>query len=985
MNANPSFLQSLDFMSSDPSVSVFQASCFISPDPVSPNFTSPRRRILFLPTFLALVFTSTILTVAPLAANSPASLETNASIDSQSASLPELFPFEASAESLNALWNAPVASRPAGSDGLIRVENEHFVNDAGIARFWGVNVCMGACFPEKEEASAMARRIASFGLNIVRLHHMDMREIWGKNYPRQTEFDPEKLDRLDWFIAELKRNGVYVNINLHVSRKFTPEDGFPDYDLRPQHDKGLDYFMPRMIELQKKYARDLLTHVNPYTGLNYCEDPCVAVVEINNENSCVAQWRGGSFDRHLPDYCKVELQKQWNDWLRKKYLSDETSPEKANAKLRAAWRCQNSPLGPNMLPNPSFDTPQLAWTLSLGGGARGKLEIENNRLVFKPEKIGEKTWEPQFFHLGLALKGATPYSVKFRARSDKPQKVSLTSVQMNSPWTNLGLNQSIDLTTEWKDFSFVFVPPFDEPKARVGIAYVEAGTTIEFDDFFFAEGGKIGIADDKRLELGNIPIPKRVSNEETTEEMRDDFTRFILDMESKYSAEMFDFVKNTLKCRHPVTGTQLNYGSAYPQAEMDYVDNHSYWNHPHFPGNSWDGNNWYVQNRPLVNIFGRAGTIADLAGERVLGKPYSVSEYNHPYPNLYFAEGFPMIAAQAAFQDWAGVFIFGWTHSVFNPNRASFFDIHGNAPALVHQPACFNLFVRGDLKSGLNDAIQAGKANVAEMSRATEHNALCDCCARNDWKAIQLDTQAPPARTLAEYSGTRLIDLNAKDSENETAKLPALTSQEITERHDARPLSIQSSTGQLIWNAELEEKGFLLIDSPQTKAFTGFIAGRDFAFADGTKLRIEKNILDWATVSLTRIQSSDSGDSERWLLAATGLVRNTNEKIRVYRSEDLVKEKKDLDDAPNEKLVNLLDKKITSCRANGSGPNLCEGIAAKLQIPAPAGVSVKFFPLSGSCDRKAELNAKRISDSAVEIEIFPEYQTLWYEIEFTKN
>ncbi|MDO4426365.1 MAG: hypothetical protein Q4D17_11460, partial [Planctomycetia bacterium] len=134
---------------------------------------------------------------------------------------------------------------------------------------------------------------------------------------------------------------------------------------RPNHDKGLDHFMPRMIELQKKFARDLLTHVNPYTGLSYCEDPCVAMVEINNENSTVSQWRSGAIDSLLPDYCEAELQKQWNEWLRKKYLPNENADLKeANARLRNAWNCQNVPIGQNMIPNASFDSSRNPWTLS---------------------------------------------------------------------------------------------------------------------------------------------------------------------------------------------------------------------------------------------------------------------------------------------------------------------------------------------------------------------------------------------------------------------------------------------------------------------------------------------------------------------------------------------------------------------------------------------------------------------------------------------
>jgi glycosidase len=63
-------------------------------------------------------------------------------------------------------------------------------------------------------------------------------------------------------------------------------------------------------------------------------------------------------------------------------------------------------------------------------------------------------------------------------------------------------------------------------------------------------------------------------------------------------------------------------------------------------------------NIALVNTPG--GTLTGLAARRVAGKPYTVSEYNHPAPNQYVAEGFPMIAAFGAFQGWDGVFSFDY-------------------------------------------------------------------------------------------------------------------------------------------------------------------------------------------------------------------------------------------------------------------------------------------------------------------------------------
>ena len=166
-----------------------------------------------------------------------------------------------------------------------------------------------------------------------------------------------------------------MNINLHVSRKFTEQDGFSDYELRPDHGKGIDYFDPRMIELQKKYARDLLTHVNPYTKMSYIDDPCVAVVEINNENSIVSQWLWGRIDKIPPAY-EAELQKQWNAWLAQKYTSTDA--------VRAAWNNFSAPLGENQLSDASFDSEKLAsgWNLETGNGAAATLRQKIKTLVF---------------------------------------------------------------------------------------------------------------------------------------------------------------------------------------------------------------------------------------------------------------------------------------------------------------------------------------------------------------------------------------------------------------------------------------------------------------------------------------------------------------------------------------------------------------------------------------------------------------------------
>jgi len=60
-----------------------------------------------------------------------------------------------------------------------------------------------------EDAARVAARLATFGINCVRIHHLDTRAypggIWDPKRP--AEFSADALDRLDFFIDQLARHG----------------------------------------------------------------------------------------------------------------------------------------------------------------------------------------------------------------------------------------------------------------------------------------------------------------------------------------------------------------------------------------------------------------------------------------------------------------------------------------------------------------------------------------------------------------------------------------------------------------------------------------------------------------------------------------------------------------------------------------------------------------------------------------------------------
>ncbi len=219
---------------------------------------------------------------------------------------------------------------PAGKHGFLRVKDGHLAtaDDGKRIRFWGVHFTdwsRGSVeLPPKEDAPMYADTLARFGVNIVRLHFLDLsapRGIVDASGNDSRSFDPQQLDRLDFLFAQLKRRGIYADLNLNVGRSYKAGDGVQDFN-RIQWGKGLTLFDPRLIELQKEYASKLLTHKNPYTGLEYRNDPAIAIVEILNENALYMGFRAPT------PYYEEELTRLYNEWLRR-----NLSPE-ALAKVR---------------------------------------------------------------------------------------------------------------------------------------------------------------------------------------------------------------------------------------------------------------------------------------------------------------------------------------------------------------------------------------------------------------------------------------------------------------------------------------------------------------------------------------------------------------------------------------------------------------------------------------------------------------------------
>ncbi|MFQ6131637.1 MAG: hypothetical protein ACE5R4_06345 [Armatimonadota bacterium] len=222
---------------------------------------------------------------------------------------------------------------PAGKHGFltVRPDGHFYFEDGTRARFFGTNINSREACGDREQSERVAARLARYGINMVRLHSVDSRWATLIDYERgdSRHFNAEALDRYDYFVAQLKKHGIYVYFDLLDYRRFMDADGVKqagDFQHGWRNSiKGSSCYDPRMIELQKEYATELLTHRNPYTGLRYVDEPALVVLEITNENSVFYM---SNTSLTLPTYFD-DLRGRWNEWLLARYEDRDG--------LAAAW------------------------------------------------------------------------------------------------------------------------------------------------------------------------------------------------------------------------------------------------------------------------------------------------------------------------------------------------------------------------------------------------------------------------------------------------------------------------------------------------------------------------------------------------------------------------------------------------------------------------------------------------------------------------
>ena len=324
--------------------------------------------------------------------------------------------------------------KPAGKNGRLIVRDGHFVESATgkRVRLIGIGVGGDALFEmDHKAAEKVARRLAKAGVNVVRFHNLDGSDrdrdtLIDFSKPGSEHFNAKHLDTLDYFFSCLKKEGIYTVMGLKVNRTLRKGDDLPDGVQTAG--KRIDRFNRAWIESQKRWAKNLLTHRNPYTGTTLADDPAVLSLELNNESSLL--FENLNWIDSLPAPYKKELTGLWNDFLKRRYQTDKA--------LLASWNRETLSPGETLL------NPDGRWCFEQGDALK-ILRNSSDSVAAEVKRRSSQDWQIQFQRPGLTLENGKTYTLEFDARGEgSPIRVVLS--QDRPDWHNCGLEATFQPT-----------------------------------------------------------------------------------------------------------------------------------------------------------------------------------------------------------------------------------------------------------------------------------------------------------------------------------------------------------------------------------------------------------------------------------------------------------------------------------------------------------------------------------------------------------
>jgi hypothetical protein len=229
------------------------------------------------------------------------------------------------------------------------------------------------------------------------------------------------------------------------------------------------------------------------------------------------------------------------------------------------------------------------------------------------------------------------------------------------------------------------------------------------------------------------------------------------------------------------------------------------------------------------------------------GRPYTVSEFNHPFPNDWASEGIPILAAYGSLQDWDAIILYTFEpkkDADWKPYVGDPFDISLDPVRMTEMATGALMFLRGDVRPA---------REIVERTYSREQVFASRLLPRAEQPYF---TPGFPLE-IPLVHGTRIRSLDG----------PATGT--FTKPHCES--AIVSDTRELTWQGAAQQTGLVTVETDRTQALIGFIKANGKAVKN-----LSADISNrFASIVLSSLDSKPISRADRMLLTAGARVTNT--------------------------------------------------------------------------------------------------------------
>ncbi len=289
---------------------------------------------------------------------------------------------------INLVFAAGIQPLPDGQ--FVTVKDGHLFYNGQRLRLWGTNFVCNVKRQGKDLELSFDRMVDA-GFNGIRVNIFNCTFLSGTPQenaklmvPVTVKGSNSPMDLLDYSIYLAKQRGMFFWLSFTTglgpeNYEALPDDGTKEEWKKMIADGGAYamYYDERAEKTFQQYAKNILEHVNPYTGKRYADEETIGLYEIINENGFVES----VLSNGQPGAAGKKLTQKWNTWLKEKYKTDE--------ELVKAWGKLNS--GESLAKNSiAFQPVQEGVATYRQAGVQKEYESKDKKNLLKyPYRRGE--------------------------------------------------------------------------------------------------------------------------------------------------------------------------------------------------------------------------------------------------------------------------------------------------------------------------------------------------------------------------------------------------------------------------------------------------------------------------------------------------------------------------------------------------------------------------------------------------------------------